>query len=412
MPRGQIPFVVTELDGDVLTTAKVLITPRGSSGSVVVTSDEAGTTPTSNPITATPAGRVPGYVPEGSYTATVSILGYAPYTRALEVLAGAGTQVGAGAVLTSNINNGAISAAEVAIDAVTAGKIAANQVTTAKLHDDAVSNRVLGLQVITSSEIVSDAVDSTILADDAVTNLEVADNAVGTLELGALAVTSSKAGLASVAEANLASEAVTGAKIADNQVIASKVDANAIVFDDIAALWLPIGAVLPMTRTITDANWKLCNGQALDRTTYAALFAKLGTTYGLGTSGDGSTFGVPDLQGRMIYGLGTHADVNAFGDNDGLAVGSRKPQHRHSLGVIGNSADTHNHGYSAAIVGSPAAAESGSSGPYNFFYGNSTATIGSSGAHTHGVSGYIGYASYYTQNTPGFATINYYIRVR
>lgn len=44
----------------------------------------------------------------------------------------------------------------------------------------------------------------------------------------------------------------------------------------------------------------LCNGGAYSRTTYAALFAILGTSFG---SGDGSTtFNLPDFRGRTIQG--------------------------------------------------------------------------------------------------------------
>lgn len=54
-------------------------------------------------------------------------------------------------------------------------------------------------------------------------------------------------------------------------------------------------------------GWVFCNGQLLPIAEYDALFALLGTTFG----GDGvSTFGVPDLQGRVPIGMGT-------GMNDG-----------------------------------------------------------------------------------------------
>lgn len=47
--------------------------------------------------------------------------------------------------------------------------------------------------------------------------------------------------------------------------------------------------------------WYYCGGQALSRTTYAASFAVLGTTWG---AGDGTTtFNIPDLRGRTMAGL-------------------------------------------------------------------------------------------------------------
>lgn len=52
----------------------------------------------------------------------------------------------------------------------------------------------------------------------------------------------------------------------------------------------------------TRAGALLCNGQAVSRTTYAKLFAAIGTTYGVG---DGTTtFNVPDLRGCTMIGAG------------------------------------------------------------------------------------------------------------
>lgn len=51
------------------------------------------------------------------------------------------------------------------------------------------------------------------------------------------------------------------------------------------------------------SNWLLCNGSAISRSTYASLFAAIGTTYG---SGDGSTtFNLPPFQGVFPRGLNT-----------------------------------------------------------------------------------------------------------
>jgi microcystin-dependent protein len=49
------------------------------------------------------------------------------------------------------------------------------------------------------------------------------------------------------------------------------------------------------------SQWYLCGGQAVSRTTYAAAFSVLGTTWG---NGDGmTTFNLPDLRGRAMFGL-------------------------------------------------------------------------------------------------------------
>lgn len=56
---------------------------------------------------------------------------------------------------------------------------------------------------------------------------------------------------------------------------------------------LPIGSIVPYGNKEAPTNWLSCNGQAVSRTTYADLFAIIGTQFG---SGDGSTtFNLPDL---------------------------------------------------------------------------------------------------------------------
>lgn len=91
---------------------------------------------------------------------------------------------------------------------------------------------------------------------------------------------------------------------------------------------IPSGVLAPYVAAAAPSGWLLCDGTAVSRTTYSALFAIIGTGYG---AGDGSTtFNVPDLRGRVPVGLGTNASVNALNANDGQAVANRRPQHRHT----------------------------------------------------------------------------------
>ncbi|MEY9465822.1 microcystin-dependent protein [Bradyrhizobium ottawaense] len=64
---------------------------------------------------------------------------------------------------------------------------------------------------------------------------------------------------------------------------------------------VPIGGFMPYAgSTAPNSSFVLAYGQAISRSTYAALFSLVGTTYG---SGDGTTtFNVPDLRGRVIAG--------------------------------------------------------------------------------------------------------------
>jgi len=58
------------------------------------------------------------------------------------------------------------------------------------------------------------------------------------------------------------------------------------------------GIIVPWSDTSVPSGFLECAGAAVSRTTYADLFAVIGTTYG---SGDGSTtFNLPDLTDRIV----------------------------------------------------------------------------------------------------------------
>jgi len=68
----------------------------------------------------------------------------------------------------------------------------------------------------------------------------------------------------------------------------------------IAMACSPPGIVLPYAGSSAPDFFLLCAGQAVSRTTYATLFAVIGTAFG---AGDGfTTFSVPDLRGRVAAG--------------------------------------------------------------------------------------------------------------
>jgi microcystin-dependent protein len=78
-----------------------------------------------------------------------------------------------------------------------------------------------------------------------------------------------------------------------------------------ASLFVPPGAVLPFAMAVTPSGWLAANGAAVSRTLYPALFAAIGTLYGVG---DGNTtFNVPDLRGYFVRGSGTNSDGTASG---------------------------------------------------------------------------------------------------
>lgn len=72
---------------------------------------------------------------------------------------------------------------------------------------------------------------------------------------------------------------------------------------------VPTGTVLDYAGATEPAGFLFCAGQAISRTTYAALFALLGTFYGAGDTT--TTFNLPDLQGRVVAGRDNMSGVSA-----------------------------------------------------------------------------------------------------
>lgn len=139
-------------------------------------------------------------------------------------------------------------------------------------------------------------VDATNLATDSVTTVKIADDNVTTAKIADANVTTAK-----IADAN-----VTTAKLADGSVTASKIAGGAGV---------PSGAVFYFAANSAPSGYLEANGAAISRTTYAALFAVVGTTFG---TGDGSTtFNLPDLRGEFLRGWD-----NGKGTDSGRTFGS------------------------------------------------------------------------------------------
>ena len=72
-----------------------------------------------------------------------------------------------------------------------------------------------------------------------------------------------------------------------------------------------VGAVVAFAGSTTPQGWLLCDGSAVSRTTYAALFAVIGTTYGAGNGS--TTFNLPNLVDKFVEGSATAGTVKSAG---------------------------------------------------------------------------------------------------
>ena len=90
-----------------------------------------------------------------------------------------------------------------------------------------------------------------------------------------------------------------------------------------------------------------CNGQAVSRSTYGALYRAIGTTWG---AGDGSTtFNVPDYQGKMVIGAdGSSYILGVSGGSATTTIATANlPAHNHTVTDPGHThtftGTAHNH---------------------------------------------------------------------
>lgn len=77
-------------------------------------------------------------------------------------------------------------------------------------------------------------------------------------------------------------------------------DSNEDVWKRVVGDTVPLGTIVWSASKTAPEGYLLCNGATVGRSTYSALFAAIGTTYG---AGDGSTtFALPNLIGRVMWG--------------------------------------------------------------------------------------------------------------
>ena len=122
---------------------------------------------------------------------------------------------------------------------------------------------------------------------------------------------------------------------------------------------VPAGSIIATAVSAAPAGWLFCAGQAENRTTYATLFAAIGTTYGVG---DGATtFNLPDLRGRVIAALdnmgGTDAGRLSLANTLGTSAGTQNhtltpaemPAHTHVQDAHTHTQSSHVHGSTSGI---------------------------------------------------------------
>ena len=146
---------------------------------------------------------------------------------------------------------------------------------------------------------------------------------------------------------------------------------------------IPTATIVPWSSASVPSGFLECNGQTVSRTTYAALFAIVGTTYG---AGDGSsTFAVPDLQDNVAVGKSNNKALASTGGANTVA----------STGNVGGStanaslsvAQLASHSHNMNVGGRTASQNQLDQDlPNQAPEGKTTDTTGSGSGHQHNMS--------------------------
>lgn len=137
---------------------------------------------------------------------------------------------------------------------------------------------------------------------------------------------------------------------------------------------LPSGSILPFGGTSAPtAAFLLCDGSDVSRTTYARLFAVIGTAYGAGNGS--STFGLPDLRDRVPLGKGSNNST--LGAETGSAAASS---------VITNATSTTGTSNTGTGTTGTANTGTGTSGSTASTTGTGTTGTGTTGTGTTGTA--------------------------
>jgi len=140
---------------------------------------------------------------------------------------------------------------------------------------------------------------------------------------------------------------------------------------------LPAGMVMAFASHATVVGWLLCDGAAVSRTTYAKLFAVVGTGYG---AGDGSTtFNLPNMTRRVIMGSGGSATSTISN-----VLGSIGGAETHTLTAIQIPAHTHSYStFNLTLINVEADTPTATFVDKKGVTSGTTGSVGSGGAHNN-----------------------------
>ena len=181
--------------------------------------------------------------------------------------------------------------------------IADKSIVTAKLDDLSVTTAKINDDAVTEAKLATDSVTTIKIKDGNVTTVKIQDGGVTNVKIKAGTITFDR-----LATATIATQEQALAGTANNVLMTPLRVAQAVAAQIPPAV--PTGMIAFFDLTEVPDGWLVCDGSAVSRTTYANLFAKIGTRHG---AGDGSTtFNLPDMDARFLEGT---TDTGQVGTN-------------------------------------------------------------------------------------------------
>lgn len=194
----------------------------------------------------------------------------------------------------------------------------------------------------------------------------------------------------------------------------------------------PTGSITMYGGSSAPAGWLRCDGTAISRTTYSALFSIIGTQYGVGNGS--TTFNLPNLQGKFPLG-GTSDRGTTGGEADVTLTSAQIPSHQHGVGTytipsVGNHDHSFGHTHDLtnkyfqfsfgagsgatlqALDNTGAAIPGANVANSGVTSSQSSSTTGAAGAHDHIISGSSGSTggSGSHNNMPPYQVVDYIIK--
>ncbi len=154
---------------------------------------------------------------------------------------------------------------------------------------------------------------------------------------------------------------------------------------------IPTATIVPWSSSSVPSGFLECDGAAVSRTTYSALFAIVGTTYG---AGDGSsTFNVPNLSDNVPVGKSNNKALASTGGANTVSKTGNVSGSTANATLSTSQLSSHSHptGY-VSPAPKPGKASWTGPGPYQppgYRHGDAPANTGSTGgggSHSHNMS--------------------------